>query len=169
VPQLTVGTQVALVRQALLIDTDGEVVPSHLTESVQLRVYRKISLDFDAQSPFEWTMTRARLFAGQFGGLQAFGQNGYTVLTRSVNPTSYDPMEIRVPRPPIDLPKSLAVKCYVCHYPAGISSLASYHTFMRGDRIPPYLVPSLIETEQSSAIRKKLSQFEWGLFKGLGE
>lgn len=39
-PQWPKGTEVALVRRALLIDTAGRVVPSPVTESVQLRVQR---------------------------------------------------------------------------------------------------------------------------------
>jgi len=43
--QFPVGTQVALVRQMVLMSDHGEFVPTHLTESVQLRVYRAIDPD----------------------------------------------------------------------------------------------------------------------------
>lgn len=39
-PQWPRGTEVALVRRALLIDAEGRIVPSPLTESVQVRVLR---------------------------------------------------------------------------------------------------------------------------------
>ena len=42
-PQFPIGTQVALVRQAILIDTKGRLVPTALTESVQVRVYHAIT------------------------------------------------------------------------------------------------------------------------------
>jgi hypothetical protein len=42
-PQFPVGTQVALVRQAIVIDDRGELEPTAQTESVQLRVYHAIT------------------------------------------------------------------------------------------------------------------------------
>src|SRR5437899_3415270 len=42
VPQFPAGTRVALVRRALLVDSTGNVVPSPLTESIQLRTYTRI-------------------------------------------------------------------------------------------------------------------------------
>src|SRR5205823_2578127 len=41
-PQFPVGTQAALVRQMLLIDKGGRLAATHVTESVQFRVYRAI-------------------------------------------------------------------------------------------------------------------------------
>jgi hypothetical protein len=42
VPPFPIGTRVALVRRALLIDRDGRVAPARLVEQVQLRTYREI-------------------------------------------------------------------------------------------------------------------------------
>jgi hypothetical protein len=55
------GTEVALVRRALLIDTSHRVVPSPLTESVQIRV---------GNVGAEFRLSRAQLFAGRAGGLR---------------------------------------------------------------------------------------------------
>jgi hypothetical protein len=65
VPQLPQGVQYALVRRALLIDTSHRVVPTALTESVQLRV--------DRRSFHEFRLNRSGLFAGQAGGLRPLG------------------------------------------------------------------------------------------------
>jgi hypothetical protein len=64
-PQLPEGTRFALVRRALLIDTSHRVVPTPLTESVQLRVDRK--------SFHEFRLSRSALFAGRAGGLHPLG------------------------------------------------------------------------------------------------
>ena len=64
-PQLPEGTQFALVRRALLIDTSGRVVPTALTESIQLRV--------DRQSFHEFRLSRPALFADRVGGLRPLG------------------------------------------------------------------------------------------------
>src|ERR1051326_2164880 len=41
-PQFSPGTTFALVRQALLIDQDGDMIPSRLVESVQIRRYNDV-------------------------------------------------------------------------------------------------------------------------------
>jgi hypothetical protein len=86
VPQFPVGTQVALVRRALLIDSAGRVTPTPLTEQVQLRTYREIgpmspqafadahrvdeNMFARAGQDFEeFSISRAALFGGRTGGL----------------------------------------------------------------------------------------------------
>jgi hypothetical protein len=64
-PQLPEGTQFALVRRALLIDTSGRIVPTALTESVQLRV--------DRRTFHEFRLSHSPLFAGRAGGLRPLG------------------------------------------------------------------------------------------------
>ncbi len=44
-PQIPAGTMVALVRQMILIDNQGRPTATHLTESVQFRIYRSIVMD----------------------------------------------------------------------------------------------------------------------------
>ena len=65
------GTQVALVRRALLIDETGDIVLSPLTESIQLRHF----YGEDAQAFFKFKLSRAFLFAGEAGGLRPLGPN----------------------------------------------------------------------------------------------
>jgi hypothetical protein len=63
-PPFPKGTEAALVRRALLIDTSHRVVASPLTESVQLRV---------GEVPAEFRLSRAQLFAGLAGRLRPVG------------------------------------------------------------------------------------------------
>jgi hypothetical protein len=63
-PPFPKGAEVALVRRALLIDTSHRVVPSALTESVQIRV---------GNVGAEFRLIRAQLLAGRAGGLRPLG------------------------------------------------------------------------------------------------
>jgi hypothetical protein len=85
-PQWPRGTEVALVRRAMLIDSNGRIVTSPLTESVQLRVMRTDTptmtantvkelqgtgeLAREAQAFVEFQLRRSALFAGEAGGLR---------------------------------------------------------------------------------------------------
>src|SRR5262249_10433280 len=82
-PQWPRGTEVALVRRAMLIDSKGRVVVSPLTESVQLRVLRTRTPALTAkavgelyrgvpgaQAFAEFQLRRTALFAGEAGGLR---------------------------------------------------------------------------------------------------
>ena len=75
-PQFSVGTRMALVRQIVLVDRNGDPIRTQLTESVQMRVYRAIHFDLGgtgthSQDFFEFRMIRERLLSGQAGGLRA--------------------------------------------------------------------------------------------------
>jgi hypothetical protein len=82
-PQWPKGAEVALVRRALLIDSNGRVASAPLAESVQLRVMRADTPAMtaeavgrlgrgaaDAQAFAEFQLRRAELFAGEAGGLR---------------------------------------------------------------------------------------------------
>ena len=77
-PAIPTGIQVALVRRMLLIDERGMVVPSPLTENIQLRVLQERDQRF-----FEFRLRRTRLFAGEAGGLQAIAPGDLAFLTFS--------------------------------------------------------------------------------------
>lgn len=82
-PQLPSGTELALLRRAMVIDPGGNVIASPLTESVQLRVLHaahvpktanEARLTYDEvrqqMSAFEFQLLRADLFANRAGGLR---------------------------------------------------------------------------------------------------
>jgi hypothetical protein len=96
-PQFPVGTQVALVRRALLIAAPNRLTASALTESVQLRIYREVApmtepnvraaIDSSGsgritdprlltwQAFHEFQLSRSQLFANRAGGLRAVGSD----------------------------------------------------------------------------------------------
>ena len=71
----------------LLIDADGRLAATRITESVQLRVFRAVSKPMpekdrprdaapsDRDVFHEFSLRRVGLFAGETGGLRPLGQN----------------------------------------------------------------------------------------------
>ena len=81
-PQFPAGTEVALLRQMIVIDAQGNLEPTALTESVQLRVYRAVTsgspyINYENgpsshdQDFFEFRFARGALLARRSGGLLA--------------------------------------------------------------------------------------------------
>jgi hypothetical protein len=106
IPQFHAGTGLALVRQLLLIDDAGQIVPSDITEEAQFRIYRDIdgsdSPDRNAtkrfQEFFEFRLKREKLFGGMSGGLHAitdseaefpiFASHGTDMLDKNESPST---------------------------------------------------------------------------------
>jgi hypothetical protein len=124
-PEFPVGTELALVRRALLIDSSQTPRPSALTESVQLRVYRG-----ESQSFHEFRLSRSLLFAGHAGGLRAIGRDERDFKT-GFRAHGYDPFEILRPGE-VDLQRrqqSIRENCSTCHRTPGIVSFNSLFNF----------------------------------------
>ncbi len=161
-PALPDGTQIALVRQMLVIDDEGRIVPSKLTESIQLRVFR------GKQSFFEFQMTRPALFAANAGGLRAVGPDDVEFLTFSSK--GGDPFEFEGPPRPVRPMRALEM-CPWCHFEhePGIRSVRSVNQLLR----PNNTVDSRHErwarwfTQPAVAAESKARRYEWGVLQGL--
>lgn len=82
-PELPAGTQVALVRQLTLFDSQGNLTDTAVTESVQIRVYRSVTpsaapavgidqmITKSGQDFYAIRLSRPLLFANQSGGMKA--------------------------------------------------------------------------------------------------
>lgn len=185
-PQFPVGTEVALVRQMLLIDKDGNLAPSSLTESVQLRVFRAIPKlepgqdplqgqarvrgEPDTQDSYEFTLGRIELFAGKNGGLRAIGRDEKDFRTQLLVQT-YDEFESSTDGAFERHMEITTQSCRGCHDRPGIFSIQSY----TGDNYPRprYYLPHLSSGDGDEQARlsaqKKREQFSWGLLRGLWE
>ena len=132
-PQFPVGTAVALVRQAIVIDTRGNLVPTALTEMAQLRAYHSITIGRGSemqnymngpsshdQDFFEFRLTRPQLFAGDAVGLAAVLPEDKEFATFATH--GFDPFESRGP---FSGPGSVLGRCLGCHSDAGIHSVQS--------------------------------------------
>jgi hypothetical protein len=145
-PQWPRGTEVALVRRALLIDSNGRVVASRLTESVQLRVMRTNTPAMTAktveelyrgapagQAFAEFQLRRAALFAGEAGGLRDV--SGERDFKTGFNAHPWDEFAVRGssastsrPFPERSQPfKNNRASCVGCHPYPGVYSFNSFH------------------------------------------
>lgn len=163
-PQFPAGTQVALVRQMLLIAKDGELTTAPLTESVQIRVFRKI----DAQDFYEFTLGRAELFAGESGGLRPVGRDEKDFRTQLLV-HNFDLFEL-----PDDLEKKMGQtmqSCRGCHDRPGIFSVQSYTggSYPRPRYHLPHLSGGDGDEQGRLSAQKKRELFSWGLLRGLWE
>jgi hypothetical protein len=136
-PQFPVGTQVALVRQAIVIDNEGELVPTGLTESVQLRVYHAITPGTQYmnyingpsshdQDFFEFRMRRPELFAHHSGGLVAVHPGEKEFATFSTHG-----MDVFESTTPSDRQTVILARCSGCHSDSGIHSVQSRLQWMK--------------------------------------
>lgn len=147
-PQFPVGTSVALVRQMVLISGQGKFVPSHLTESVQLRVYRAIDPDprrnfinnggfRDQQDVFEFRLDRAGLLADA-NSLRALGREEKEFSTFMTH--GLDQFESAMP----EHGERDVFSCQSCHYDPGVQSFISHSRMHFGPLTdqPPDLLES---------------------------
>lgn len=130
-PQFPVGAQVALVRQVIVIDNQGKLVPTELTESVQLRVYHAITAETrhtnyingpssHDQDFFELRMSRPALFAHHAGGLVMVRPTDREFATFSTHGVdAFESASI------IDGESVVLERCRFCHSDSGIYSVQS--------------------------------------------
>lgn len=131
------GTQVALVRRAMLLDNTARAVVSPLTESVQLRRYY-LSTRPDAQHAFEFELRRVRHFAGRAGGLQAvdfdeirfntsIGTQGIDLFEESNSISREQRRRLFQEAPRLQGVRTTPIRsCVSCHNKPGILSFLTY-------------------------------------------
>jgi hypothetical protein len=166
--QFPIGTMVAMVRRALTVDQSAKVRVTPVTELVQIRVYRRIPKDAEAnfhgdfgeQAVYEFSLDRPKLFAGQHG-LQAIGRDdpAEPAFDRMRNP-----FDARTPAPLTPGGPQLKT-CIACHGAPGVYSVLS---MQRGLRRPD---AELFRTyawdvEMNYTVKAKVEQFGWGLLQG---
>jgi hypothetical protein len=181
VPQFPAGTMVAMVRRALAVDRTNKVRPTPITELVQIRVYRRIpedpqanmSGDFGEQDVYEFALDRGRLFAGE-AGLRAVGRDE---VGEPFARLEGDPFVVKGPGPHRDPFAANGMggpslrNCIQCHQAPGIRSVLTTGRALR-QRPLPY--GELFRTydwdvEMKYSVRAKVMRYEWGLLQGLLE
>jgi hypothetical protein len=182
-PQFPAGTQVALVRQMMLFDNGGNLLPASITESVQIRVYRAITASKDehfesedlndltarnGQDCYEIILSRPQLFANRAGGLRVVERDEREFLIFQsqgediFEPWTKDLIPIRKQMRPVYL------GCAVCHSAGGINSVESRRRLLKPNRLqhdtPGAYQPS--PGEIAETINWKQSRYDWGLLNG---
>ena len=155
-PQFPIGTRMAFVRQMVLINDHEHAAAPHVTESVQMRVYRAIHFDLGgtgahSQDFFEFRLSRGQLFSGKSGGLRAiapeekefafFRSHGIDVVETENDPERWAGVVL--------------LSCSSCHEAAGMHSFLSYsrERFGPTDVLPPKLIESSPSRESAVQIR----------------
>jgi hypothetical protein len=170
-PQFPAGTQVALVRQAVVVDTEGKLEPTLLTESIQLRVYHSVTpgsryLNYlngpssRDQDFFEFQMSRPRLFALQSGGLRALRPGDVEYATFSTHGEDMFESADRTDKPSVVLDR-----CRACHSDSGIHSVQSRIQWMNPPERADHNDP--IDAETVSTIQRKQQQRDFQLLQRL--
>jgi hypothetical protein len=163
-PQFPSGTRVALLRRMMLVDQEGNVVPTHLTELLQVRVYTDMLTG--GQENSEFRLSREKLFAHQAGGLSAIGpdEKKFSVFMTQGN----DAFEPPYPHPGLERNPPVLQTCVSCHRDSGIHSVLTYTHSLK----TPIYVPSELSfwtpTQQAmGTVYWKQRQHDLGLLQGL--
>lgn len=177
-PQFPQGTQVGLVRQAFVINTEGKLVPTTLTESVQLRVYHTVTTgspylhyingpSSNDQDFFELRMQRAKLFANHDGGLAGVrpGEEDYPTFSTYGD----DPLE---DTHSLDEKSVVLDRCLSCHSDSGIHSVQSRTQWVQssqrtGEQRSDNIQKDPIVWETNVTIARKERQPEFKLLQKL--
>lgn len=147
---VSIGTEVALVRRMMLIDDQGAIVPSRMVEAVQLRHF--ISDYPEAQVFHEFALDRRGLFSGEAGGLQPVEREFL----------SFSSHEIDVFDIGSDVGRHRATvptMCRACHaHPSlGVSGIQSIFSYSRA----PFVRTTSPDVESQAVIDWKLEHPSW--------
>jgi hypothetical protein len=154
-PITAIGSEVALVRRMLLIDSEGNLIPSPLIETVQIRHFSP------AQSFYEFELDRARLFDGIGGGLVRNNDIFMLFMGHGDVFESPDIPDLRATIPGI---------CKACHFhdlsnpnSDNTRSIISYsrQPFSLPDNIQPILFATTWTDEAQTVIEWKLNHKTW--------
>ncbi len=148
-PQFPKGTEVALVRRALLIAAPHTLTTTALTESIQMRIYHEVPDLIEqmvtgrstvgmrassTQSSYEFRIRRSRLFAGQTGGLYPVSLTQRDFKTGFGNKFR-DPFEERIASSetfPQSRQEPVTPTCFGCHSYSGVYSFNTFRNFRGG-------------------------------------
>ncbi len=177
-PQFPAGTEVALLRQMMVLNADGKLEATSLTESVQLRVYHSVTsgsayINYENgpsshdQDFYEIHFSRPALFAHARGGLRAVvpGEKDFSPLfSFGIDPFEASRKYDRRLREPDDI----LARCRACHVDSGIHSVQSREHWL-GD--PPRnrelgsqsLLSRAVRWETEATIRRKREQKDFKL------
>jgi hypothetical protein len=181
-PQFPADTQFALVRQLMLFDNRVELQGTPITESIQIRVYRKVpeaadepslnqfaEIEKSGQDFFEFTLSRPQLFANNSGGLRATKPKEKQFAMFSSFGADEAPMH------PIRLDQLAPVLqlCVQCHRAPGINSVNS-----RAHLLKPYWLEHDYPEDtpahanqnpwwvDETGVAAKKQRYDWGFLNG---
>ena len=162
-PEFPANTEWALVRRMLVIDTAGNIEPTRIIESIQLRRY----LAMPPQKFYEFQMDRQQKCA-----LREVAKDEKDFLFVHFMGLGIDPFEWK--SDDSQVPDSSTFKstvlesCRTCHSAPGIYSVNAYVGLFHTHSIEPsQLFNSDANREMDATINWKREQYSWGLLQGL--
>jgi len=168
-PQFPIGTQFALVQQALLISDEGKLIPSPIILTIQLRTYLhlKSTRDEKTQSFGEFTMLPQEYMRGNYA-MKAIAPDGYRYTTILSNNFVDPPFAPRWLKKGSERSPRLQ-SCRTCHSQLGTYSFLSHtQLFAYPERlVPPRFKESNIKEIGKATVRQKKKDYTWGLLQGL--
>jgi hypothetical protein len=157
----------------MLIDSDGNLRPTALTESVQIRVYRSIPEGVEIRSEealktqdvFEFTLDRRNLFGSVAESLREVRRDEKNFLLFRAHGIDWFEEEGEIER----ARGQVLTQCASCHASPGIHSVLSYseRRFQSAGKPPPAFAETRIIDQEQMALGWKRSQNEFGLLKSL--
>jgi hypothetical protein len=175
-PQFPAGTEVALVRRAILIDDRGKLKATRLVESIQLRHFgevpgphaARVARDEQDQDVYEFQLSRKKLFAGDAGGLFSPESDFLFVQFQSMGVDAIEQADDLHDSGARELQQLVRNSCSNCHVAPGIFSLRSFQaSFPAQGYGRAQLAKSQLKDVASKTIDRKLDQRSWGLLEGL--
>jgi hypothetical protein len=183
-PQFPTNTEWALVRRMCVIDADGNIQPTPVMESVQMRRYYTfadqlvtnsgggVSLIIP-QNCHEFQMNRRQNCQLRELGQHEKGFNFVHFMGKGFDQFEYTS---RNAANEVEVPDSATLKsvtldtCMQCHSGRGLFSVNSYTRFLsfsESPERPARLMQLDFNREIESTISWKQRQFDWGLLQGL--
>jgi hypothetical protein len=183
-PQFPTNTEWAIVRRMFVIDTDGNIQPTPITESIQLRRYLAIapptmlglvtnrSGGVSGNFILPQKLYEFQMNCRQNGELREVTKDEKDFLFVHFMGMGFDPFEWKSDdrsTPDSSTFKSTVLEsCRTCHMGTGIYSVNSYVGLFHQHFIEPPQLYNLDATrEMDAAINWKQEQFNWGLLKGI--
>jgi hypothetical protein len=152
-----------------LIDNQGKLLPTRLTEQAQIRVHRAISrtipLGVDissneepaSQDFYEFKLSRVKLFAGDSGGLRALARDEKEFLLFGSH--GDDPFDLLKENESMERHRVTTLRfCVNCHYRPGIHSMMSLVGQM-GEQAD--LIASDLNQETNVTLEWKQAKSQW--------
>lgn len=181
-PSFPPGTEVALVRKMNSFDKQGDLVVTPITESIQIRVYRRITptpehfvsgnpsetIRNSGQYFYQVRLSRPLLFSNTNGGLRATtdDEREFSTFQRQGG----DEIEALDENPKLrDHLLPALQTCRSCHSGGGIRSFNSRGALFRPNRkqvAPEQSDYGSIYWGDESAITWKQNRYDWGLLNG---
>ena len=167
-PQFPHGTQLALLRCAMVIGPEGALVPTRIVESLQVRRYHApADKPGEARQVMqEFVLTRKGADSDAPVSLRSLGKDEKGFREFSDLADAFEPQGPgRWEEPHLDV---VLKTCIGCHHDPGVRSFNTYtRTFGPQLTVPPPLVETTMEEREQASIYWKQTRYDWGLLRGL--